>query len=120
MKEGEMCRAALKFGFMAVTEETSESLTWHLLLRETIDVLTNYVKHSLYIKKFWEELIAYFPSYDTGHTEKDESNNSSIVTRVFVTAVTFVPSRCLATIEKIHRHTHTYTQQRDLISLLHF
>jgi hypothetical protein len=47
---------------------------------------------------FWEKLISYFPSYDTGHTENDMSNNSSIVACVFDTAVTFIPSRCLATI----------------------
>jgi hypothetical protein len=29
-------------------------------------------------KKFWEELITYFPLYDTGHIEYD-ANNSSIV-----------------------------------------
>jgi hypothetical protein len=51
-------------------------------------------------KKFCEELIAYFPWYDTGHIENDASNNSSIVARVFVTAVTFLPNRCLATIGK--------------------
>jgi hypothetical protein len=72
-------------------------------------------------KKFWEELIAYFPWYDTGHIENDTSNNSSIVTCVFVTAVTFLPSRCLATIGRflpsrwlatiggIHTHTQTAT-----------
>jgi hypothetical protein len=49
-------------------------------------------------KKFWEELMANFPWYDTGHIETDESNNSSIVACVFVTAVTFLPSRSLATI----------------------
>jgi hypothetical protein len=49
-------------------------------------------------KKFCEELIAYFPSYDTGHTENDASNNSSIVAYVFVTTVTHLPSCCLATI----------------------
>jgi hypothetical protein len=77
-------------------------------------------------KKFWEELIAYFPSYDTGHIENDAFNNSSIVACVFVTAVKFLPSRCLATIGGflpsrclatiggIHR------QQRDLIILLYF
>jgi hypothetical protein len=81
-------------------------------------------------KKFWEELIAYFPIYDTGHIENDASNNSSIVACVFVTAVTFLPSRCLAplrgflpsrclaTIVEIHRHT--YGEQRDLIGLLYF
>jgi hypothetical protein len=49
-------------------------------------------------KQFSKELIAYFPWYDTGHIENDASNNSSIVACVFVTAVTFLPSRCLATI----------------------
>jgi hypothetical protein len=49
-------------------------------------------------KKFWEELIAYFPWYDTGNIENDGSNNSSTVACVFVIAVTFLPSRCLATI----------------------
>jgi hypothetical protein len=48
--------------------------------------------------KFWEELISSFPSYDTGHIENDASNNSSGVACVFVTAVTFLPSHCLATI----------------------
>jgi hypothetical protein len=42
-------------------------------------------------KKFWEELIA------TGRIE-NVSNNYSIVACVFVTAVTFLPSRCLETI----------------------
>jgi hypothetical protein len=49
-------------------------------------------------KKFWEELITYFPRYDTGHIENDASNNSSIVACAFVTVVTFLPSRFLATI----------------------
>jgi hypothetical protein len=39
----------------------------------------------------------YFPWYDTGHIENNASNNSSIVVCVFVTAVTFPPSRFLAT-----------------------
>jgi hypothetical protein len=59
-------------------------------------------------KKFWEELIAYFPWYDTDHIE-NESNNSSIVAYVFVTAVTFLPSRCLATIGG-YVDTYTHTQ----------
>jgi hypothetical protein len=49
-------------------------------------------------KKFWEELIAYFPWYYKGHIANDASNNSSVVACVFVTAVTFLPSSCLATI----------------------
>jgi hypothetical protein len=52
----------------------------------------------IYNKKFWEELIAYLPWYDTCHTENDASNNFSTVACVFVTAVTFLPSPCLATI----------------------
>jgi hypothetical protein len=51
-------------------------------------------------KKFWEETIAYYPWYDTGHFE-NTSNNSPIVGYVFVTAVTFLPSRCLAMIGEI-------------------
>jgi hypothetical protein len=54
--------------------------------------------HQIKNKKFWEELIPYFPSYDTGHIENNASNNSSIVAPVFVNAVTFLPSHCLATI----------------------
>jgi hypothetical protein len=69
--------------------------------------------------------LAYFPWYDTDHIENDASNNSSVVAYVFVTAVTFqlsrclaairvvLPSRCLAAIGGLHR------QQRDLISLLY-
>jgi hypothetical protein len=53
-----------------------------------------------YNQKFWEELIAYFPWYDTGHIENDASNNSPIVACVFVTVVKFLPSRCLATMGK--------------------
>jgi hypothetical protein len=49
-------------------------------------------------KSFSEELIAYFSWYDTGHIENDASNNSSLVACVFVTAVTFLPSHCLAKI----------------------
>jgi hypothetical protein len=57
--------------------------------------------------RFWEELIAYFPWY-MGHIENDASNNSSIVACVFVTAVTFLPSSCLATIGG-YTDTHTKT-----------
>jgi hypothetical protein len=79
-------------------------------------------------KNFWEELIAYFPWYDTGHIENGASNNSSIVACVFVTAVTFLPSRCLATIEGFlpslwlttMSGIHTHRQQCDLISPLYF
>jgi hypothetical protein len=49
-------------------------------------------------KKFWEELISYFPWDNKGHIENDASNNSSIIVRIFVTAIKFLPSRFLATI----------------------
>jgi hypothetical protein len=52
-------------------------------------------------KKFWEEHIACFPRYDTEHMENDASNNSSIVACVFVTAVMFLSTRCLATIRRV-------------------
>jgi hypothetical protein len=39
-------------------------------------------------KKFWEELIAYFPLYDMERIENDVSNNC-IVACVFVAAVPF-------------------------------
>jgi hypothetical protein len=52
-------------------------------------------------KRFWEEIITYFPRYDTNRIENDPSNNSCIVSCVFVTAVTFLPSRCLAMISGI-------------------
>jgi hypothetical protein len=44
-------------------------------------------------KKSWEVHIA----YDADHIENDVTNNFSIVTCVFVSAVTFLPNRCLAT-----------------------
>jgi hypothetical protein len=62
-------------------------------------------------KKFWEELIAYFPWYDTGHIENDMPNNSSIVACVLVTAVTSPRSRCRATIGGPHRHTQQRISQ---------
>jgi hypothetical protein len=56
-------------------------------------------------KRFWEELIAYFPWYDTDRIENDASSSSSIVAIVLVAAVMFLPSRCLATIEDTHTDT---------------
>jgi hypothetical protein len=57
-----------------------------------------YNLRALWNKKFWGELIADFPWYDTGHDENYASNYPSIATCIFVTAVTFLPSRCLTTI----------------------
>jgi hypothetical protein len=61
-------------------------------------------------KKFWEDLIAYYPLYDTGHIENYASSNSSIVACVFVTTVTFLPSRCQAMIRE-------YLQSRCLATI---
>jgi hypothetical protein len=126
----------------------AQGMTWpHRCLEQSLIVKIHFGKENLdftswlngwrsarWNKKFWEELIAYFPWYDTGHMENDASNNSSIVACVFVTAVTFLrrrylatiggflSSHCLATIGRIHRHAraHTHRQQRDLISLFLF
>jgi hypothetical protein len=62
--------------------------------------------------------------YNTSHIENDASNNSSTVACAFVTAVTFLPSRCLAKIRGFllsrclatiegNRQTHT---DNDVIS----
>jgi hypothetical protein len=80
--------------------------------RSTANIMKVYFNN-----RFWEELIAYFPWYDTGHIDNDESNNSFIVACVFVTAVTFLPCRCLAT---IGGYTDTHRQPCDLISLFLF
>jgi hypothetical protein len=49
-------------------------------------------------KPFWEEVIPYFLSYDTGRIENEASNNSSTVACVFGATVTISPRRFLATI----------------------
>jgi hypothetical protein len=53
---------------------------------------------TIFNKKFCEELIVYFPCYETELIENDVSNNAYIAACVFVTAVTFLSSRCLGTI----------------------
>jgi hypothetical protein len=63
-------------------------------------------RHIIRNKKFWKELIAYYPWYYTDCIENDASNNSPIVACVFVAAVMFLLSRCLATIGGIHIQTH--------------
>jgi hypothetical protein len=70
-------------------------------------------------KKFWEKLIAYFPWYDTSHIKNDASNNSSIVSCVFVTALRFLASCYLATTRgytDMHARTHAHTHS-NVISL---
>jgi hypothetical protein len=39
-------------------------------------------------KKFWEEVIAFFPSYNTDHIENSLSNNPYIAECIFVVAAT--------------------------------
>jgi hypothetical protein len=74
--------------------DTEENYDKHRITRLRAEIWTL----DLFNKKFWEELIAHFPCYDTGHIENDVSNNSSIVACAFVTTVTILTSRCLATI----------------------
>jgi hypothetical protein len=81
----------------------------------------------MFNKKFWEKLLTYFPWYDMDRIENEKSNNSSIAACVFVTAVTFLPSRYLAKIRAIFTepsrylaaigatHTDTQTDGRDFI-----
>jgi hypothetical protein len=47
-----------------------------------------------------------FLSYYTDRIENDAPNNYSTVACVFITAVAFLPSRCLATMAGIHIQTH--------------
>jgi hypothetical protein len=94
--------------------KNSGSLTW-LPVFSLLSLFWN--------KKYWEELIAYFPWYDKGYIENDASNNSSIVACVFVTAVTFLPSNDKGIFTEPFLTTiggYTHRQQRDLISLLYF
>jgi hypothetical protein len=53
-------------------------------------------------KKFWEELIAYFPFIRHGPHRKRCARIPLFLYALFA-AVTFLPSRCLATIGGIHR-----------------
>jgi hypothetical protein len=66
-------------------------------------------------KKFWEELIAYCPLYGTGHIENDAPNNSFIFACVFVTAVTSLSSRCLATIG-VHTESNVISYAYSIFS----
>jgi hypothetical protein len=57
-------------------------------------------------RKFWEELIAYFPVIRHGPHRKRRVQLFFYSACVFVAAVTFSPSRCLVTIGKYtYRHT---------------
>jgi hypothetical protein len=49
IKGDETGRAALKFGFVALPEETSQSRTWRLLRSQTTSLPANYVKPYLYV-----------------------------------------------------------------------
>jgi hypothetical protein len=65
----------------------------------------NVIEYNYKYTKFREGLIAYFPSYDTHRKENNASSNNSIVARAFLTAVTFLLSRCLGTIRR-YRYRH--------------
>jgi hypothetical protein len=49
------------------------------------------------INKVWEELIAYFPLIRHEPHRKRRVQQSPIIACVLIAAVTFLPSRCLAT-----------------------
>jgi hypothetical protein len=76
-------------------------------------------KLTTHLRLVRQKLIAYFSWYNTGNIENDASNNSSIVACVFVTAVTFLPSRCLANqirwtsqkLQEDYRSVDTHTSQ---------
>jgi hypothetical protein len=96
---------------LPINKTSEPTLHWYtvkqvLYFKTDSGVPKSNLRQYVWNKKFWEELIAYFPWYDTGHIENDATNNSSTVACVFVTAVTFLPSRCLATIGGIHIQTH--------------
>jgi hypothetical protein len=56
-------------------------------------------------QKVWGELISCFPLIQQGSEEKNyASNNSTIVACLFVVAVTFLPSRCQATVGDAFTH----------------
>jgi hypothetical protein len=61
-------------------------------LSREFDEFYRFPAHLSINEKFWEERIAYFPSYDTVRIENAAFNNSSMVACVFVTAVTFLPT----------------------------
>jgi hypothetical protein len=56
------------------------------------------MQYTAHYKKFWEELIAYILSHEMDRIENDGSKNPSTVACIFVAAVTFLPSLCLAVI----------------------
>jgi hypothetical protein len=64
-------------------------------------------------KKFWEQLIDYVPFIQHEPHRKQTSLTIPLLLRVFVAAVTFLASRCLATIGR-NTHTSTKTGGRDL------
>jgi hypothetical protein len=57
-------------------------------------------------KRFWKKLITYFPLSQRGPYKNKASTNYFIVENVYVAAIKFLPSCCLATTEgQTYRHT---------------
>jgi hypothetical protein len=59
---------------------------------------TNTTRNKQEVLGTTNRLFSFFLRYDTGRIENDAFNNFSVGACVFVAAVTFLPSRCLATI----------------------
>jgi hypothetical protein len=95
-----ICRSLLSTTlFLKMTFSQIRDVTRRLQKRNHFPCLVLLSYSFLYIlNKMQVDRVAYLPWYDTGHIKNDTSNNSSIVACVFITAVTFLPSRCLATI----------------------
>jgi hypothetical protein len=107
-----LIQVSLCFKFCTSLSETVQRVTAQHI--RDFSTFSGSVSCSLSDKTFWEQQPT-FPWYDTDRTENSASNNSSIVRRVFVASVTFLPSRCLAT---IRGYTYRQNTERDLWSKL--
>jgi hypothetical protein len=65
--------------------------------------LTNYGRYSWEMASDVGHDVSFVNTEETGHIKNDAPINSSIVACVFVTAVKFLPSRCLAMIGRVFR-----------------
>jgi hypothetical protein len=98
-------RGSNHMGFVAHRVGTAAAFLWVFLFhwKTLISQFNPYLLSTLHKnKRFWEELIAYFLWFDADRIEKDAPYNYSIVACIFVPAITFSPSCCLATYTKRH------------------